>query len=298
MPGCRTGATQDPPHVTDDQPQRNRLRLSDRATGFRCRLRSQSERAEAADCEGLVHGMNSGRSVLVVDDDEDLRMILTGVYERAGFQVHEAADGRTALRTLFEHRCALVILDLGLPEIDGLDVLHRIREMTDVPVLLLTARAREHDKVTGLMAGADDYLTKPFSNRELVARSLALLRRASKPTDAPTVFDDGQVRVDFTSRTVRLHGEDVALTPTDWSLLVAFVRHPNVVLSPQQLLEIAWHDPLGIGPERVKFAVLRLRRRLGWEDTSTSPIEAVRGFGYRYRTGMAVDADGTDSATS
>jgi DNA-binding response OmpR family regulator len=227
--------------------------------------------------------MQPERSVLVVDDDADLRLLLKGVYERAGFQVVLAADGRRALRALFENRCGLVVLDLGLPELDGLDVLRRIRELSDVPVLLLTARAREDDKVTGLMTGADDYLTKPFSNRELVARSLALLRRAPVPAAAPAVFDDGLVTIDFASREVALSGSTVQLTPTDWNLLVAFVRHPNLVLSPTQLLELAWHDPLGVGPERVKFAVLRLRRRLGWSEAATSPIEAVRGFGYRYR---------------
>jgi DNA-binding response OmpR family regulator len=223
------------------------------------------------------------RTVLIVDDDEDLRTVLRGVYERAGFEVRAAGDGRTALRTLFDHRCDLVVLDLGLPELDGLDVLARIRELSDVPVLLLTARAREDDKVRGLMSGADDYLTKPFGNRELLARSLALLRRSGGAADVATVLDDGRLVVDFATRTIRQDGQELSLTRTEWNLLVAFVQHPNVVLSAGQLLELAWNDPFGIGPERVKFAVLRLRRRLGWDDPTTSPIEAVRGFGYRYR---------------
>jgi DNA-binding response OmpR family regulator len=227
--------------------------------------------------------MADRRTVLVVDDDADLRFVLGGVYERAGFVVHTAPDGRSALRTLFDHPCDLVVLDLGLPELDGLEVLGRIRELSDVPVLLLTARTREDDKVRGLMAGADDYLTKPFGNRELVARSVALLRRAGKPSSVTTVLDDGQVVVDFATRTVVQDGREVRLTPTEWNLLVAFIQHPNIVLSATQLLELAWHDPFGIGPERVKFAVMRLRRRLGWSDPFTSPIEAVRGFGYRYR---------------
>jgi DNA-binding response OmpR family regulator len=225
----------------------------------------------------------SERHVLIVDDDDDIRTVLRGVYERADFVVHVAPEGRTAMRILFEQPIDLVVLDLGLPYLDGMEVLARIREMTDLPVMLLTARAREDDKVTGLMTGADDYLTKPFSNRELIARSIALLRRATTRSPAPQVLDDGLLRIDHERREVWVSGEPVSLTPNDWNLLVAFAQRPNRVLSPQQLLEIAWHDPLGIGPERVKFAVLRLRRRLGWDDAATSPIQAVRGFGYRYR---------------
>jgi DNA-binding response OmpR family regulator len=225
----------------------------------------------------------SERHVLIVDDDDDIRTVLRGVYERADFIVHGAPDGRAAMRVLFEQPIDLVVLDLGLPYLDGMEVLARIREMTDLPVMLLTARAREDDKVTALMTGADDYLTKPFSNRELIARSIALLRRATTRSPAPQVFVDGLLRIDHERREVWVSGEPVSLTPNDWNLLVAFAQRPNRVLSPQQLLEIAWHDPLGIGPERVKFAVLRLRRRLGWGDASTSPIQAVRGFGYRYR---------------
>lgn len=224
-----------------------------------------------------------GQRVLVVDDDADIRTVLGGVYERAGFDVETVDDGRAALRALFDRQFDLVVLDLGLPGLDGMTVLGRLREMTDLPVLVLTARGLENDKVSALTAGADDYLTKPFSNRELIARSIALLRRATTRSPAPQVLDDGLLRIDHERREVWVSGEPVTLTPNDWNLLVAFAQRPNRVLSPQQLLEIAWHDPLGIGPERVKFAVLRLRRRLGWDDAATSPIQAVRGFGYRYR---------------
>ena len=223
------------------------------------------------------------RHVLIVDDDEDLRTVLRGVFERANFVVHVAPEGRAALRILYDRPIDLVVLDLGLPVLDGMEVLGRIRDLSDVPVMLLTARAREDDKVSGLLNGADDYLTKPFSNRELVARSLALLRRSTARNDAPPILDDGLLRIDHERREVWVSGRQVPLTPNDWNLLVAFAQRPNRVLSPRELLEIAWHDPTGIGPERVKFAVLRLRRRLGWDDPATSPIQAERGFGYRYR---------------
>jgi DNA-binding response OmpR family regulator len=221
--------------------------------------------------------------VLVVDDDPDIRTVVSGVLQRAGLDVATAIDGRTALRMLFDQRFDLVVLDLGLGEMDGMVVLGRIREMSDLPVLVLTARGLENDKVTAFHRGADDYLTKPFSNNELVARSLALLRRAGQHADHAEFVDDGTVRLDLGRREAWVDGRHVELTRTDWNLLVAFVHRPDYVLSAEQLLDLAWGDPFGVGPERVKFAVLRLRRRVGWDDAATSPLKAVRGFGYRYR---------------
>jgi DNA-binding response OmpR family regulator len=148
---------------------------------------------------------------------------------------------------------------------------------------MLTAHGQESDKVRGLHGGADDYLTKPFGNDELTARALALLRRrpsaAAGDAEAPEVFDDGVIEVNFAAREVSVSGEPVSLTPTEYRLLAALVRHQGQVLSAQTLLDLAWSDPLGIGPDRVKYTVMRLRRKLG----ASSPIEAVRGFGYRYR---------------
>jgi len=222
--------------------------------------------------------------VLLVDDDDDIRTILTEVLHRADLDVVTAATGREALRRVFEDRPDLVVLDLGLPDLDGFEVLRRLRDMTELPVLVLTARGLERDKVEGLVLGADDYVTKPFSNAELVARVHALLRRAGTNADVADRLVDGDLVVDVRTKTVLLRDEPVALSPIDWNLLVTFLRHQGQVLSAEQLLEHAWADPIGVGPDRVKFAVLRLRRRLGWQDPDTSPIEAVRGFGYRYRS--------------
>jgi DNA-binding response OmpR family regulator len=176
-----------------------------------------------------------------------------------------------------------VILDVGLPKMDGWTVLERIRELSEVPVLMLTARGQEADKVRGLRGGADDYLTKPFGIAEFVARVQALLRRQHVPDQLPEVFDDGYVQVNFVTHGVRVNGALVELTPTEFRLLAALVRHPGQVLSPVKLLELAWSDPLGIGPDRVKYSVMRLRRKLGSQAGGDSAIEAVRGFGYRYR---------------
>jgi DNA-binding response OmpR family regulator len=173
------------------------------------------------------------------------------------------------------------VLDIGLPDLDGWQVLERIRDVSDVPVLLLTARSMEFDKVRGLQAGADDYLTKPFGNAELVARVHALLRRPrgnEAEGDDVLVDDRSGVRMELRTRRVLVDGETVAVSPLEWRLLLALEQHRGQVLSAEQLLELAWNDPIGASPERVKFAVLRLRRKLG---RAGRHIENVRGFGYR-----------------
>jgi DNA-binding response OmpR family regulator len=178
-----------------------------------------------------------------------------------------------------------VVLDIGLPEMDGWTVLERIRDLSDVPVLILTGHGTEAEKVRGLRGGADDYLTKPFGNAELVARVQALLRRrqAAEPTPAES-YDDGVVRVNFGTHEVFVGGVQVDLTATEYRLLAALIRHRGQVLSPVKLLELAWSDPFGVGPERVKYSVMRLRRKLSANGHAGPSIEAVRGFGYRYRT--------------
>jgi DNA-binding response OmpR family regulator len=221
--------------------------------------------------------------VLVIEDEPDIARAVAAVLASGGLEVLTAGDGRAGLRSFHTGRPALVLLDIGLPVLDGWAVLDRIRELSNVPVLILTSRSLEADKVRGLRAGADDYVTKPFGNAELLARVEALLRRrraAAEP--AGDVYDDGLVRVTFGGREVRVAGRPVSLTPIEFRLLAALVRHPNQVLSPDQLLAQAWQDPAGVGPDRVKFAVMRLRRKLG-PDGADGRIEAVRGFGYRYR---------------
>jgi DNA-binding response OmpR family regulator len=219
--------------------------------------------------------------LLLIEDDADIATALRHLFASAGYEVVPANDIHDDLR---EVRADLVVLDVGLPEMDGWQVLERLRDISDVPVLVLTGHVKEADKVRGLRGGADDYLTKPFANAELLARVEALLRRAGDSSSwTSQVYDDGVVHVDPTQRRVYVNGDEVRLTPTEFRLLNALVRHAGAVLSANQLLTHAWDDPTGIGQERVKFAVLRLRRKLGWTDPETSPIEAVRGFGYRYR---------------
>jgi DNA-binding response OmpR family regulator len=218
-------------------------------------------------------------SALVIEDEPDIACAIRAVLESGGLEVLTAADGRSGLRSFHAGRPAVVLLDIGLPVLDGWAVLDRIRELSDVPVLILTSHSLEAEKVRGLRAGADDFVTKPFSNAELLARVQALLRRGPAPGE---VYDDGLIRVAFGGGEVSVADRPVRLTPTEFRLLAALVRHPNQVLSPDQLLAQAWQDPAGVGPDRVKFAVMRLRRKLGPEGAD-GRIEAVRGFGYRYR---------------
>ena len=221
--------------------------------------------------------------LLVVEDDKDIALALRLLLSRSGYTVEHAADGRAGLRLVYELRPDLLLLDIGLPTMDGWEVLERVRDISDLPILLLTAHGQESEKVRGLRGGADDYLTKPFTNAELLARVEALLRRAGPGEWAADLYDDGQVRLDPRTRAVQVGDQDVQLTPTEFRLLNLLVQHAGGVLSPNQLLTHAWEDPSGIGPERVKFGILRLRRKLGWGDPASSPIQAVRGVGYRYR---------------
>ena len=223
-------------------------------------------------------------SVLVIEDDGDIRGLLRSLLEREGFVITEADTGRDGVRLFHQKVPDIVILDVGLPDLDGWQVLERIRDMSDTPVLMLTARSTDIDKVRGLNAGADDYLTKPFSRVELLARLQAISRRQVARSQPITSFEDMQVKVDFVHQSVTIAGAAVVLTPTEYRLLATLVRHQGQVLSPDQLIELAWDDPTGLAPSRVKYAILRLRRKLGWAEQDDSPIETVRGFGYRYRT--------------
>jgi len=226
-------------------------------------------------------------TVLVVEDDADISTVIQAALQRSGHSVVNVPDGRGAIRGLFETRPDLVILDIGLPDLDGFEVLERFRDASDVPIIMLTARGRESDKVRALDAGADDYLTKPFGTAELASRVQALLRRA-RPRDAETPFlDDGFVSFDFANRAVTVLGHLVQLTPTEYRLLRTFASYPDQVLSAETLLEEAWRDPSATAPTRVKHAIRRLRAKLADVGAPADTIEVVRGFGYRYHARQA-----------
>ncbi|HXZ55970.1 MAG TPA: response regulator transcription factor [Gaiellaceae bacterium] len=221
--------------------------------------------------------------VLVVDDENDIRGLVRELLERAGYDVLEAPDGNEGLRIFYAEHPDIVVLDVSMPGLTGWDVLERIRELSDAPVIMLTARAEELDKVRGLRAGADDYVTKPFGRQELLARVEAQLRRRPAGSRQPETYADSFVAIDFPQRSVTAGAREVSLTPLEFRLLAAFVRNPNQVLTHDQLLELAWGSAGAAERDQVKLYVGYLRRKLGEPEEGNSPIETMRGFGYRYR---------------
>src|SRR5438552_345175 len=218
-------------------------------------------------------GMNGAR-VLVIDDDADIRALVAELLGRAGLSVEQAEDGRSGLRALHKTPPDLVVLDVSMPDLDGWQTLERIRDMSEVPVLMLTARGDELERVRGLQAGADDYVVKPFGRQELAARISALLRRASRSggreQEADT-YADAYLTVDWTQARVAVGEREVQLTPLEFRLLSTFVRHPRQVLSRDQLLELVWGDAYGVGGDQVKLYVGYLRRKLDPDDADNVP---------------------------
>jgi DNA-binding response OmpR family regulator len=270
------------PEADDDPPQELShlgVRLADQHSGHRLRIGGGRPNVG---CIWYGSGMKRSR-ILVVDDDVDIRGLLGELLRRAGYDVAEAESGKAGLRQFYSSPPDLVLLDVSMPELDGWQTLERIRDLSEVPVMMLTARAGELEKVRGLKGGADDYVTKPFGRQELLARVEALLRRSGPRAEEPTTYGDGSVTIDFAQREVTVGGTKVALTPLEFKLLATFVRHPNQVLSHEQLLELVWGDAMTGSRARAKLYVGYLRQKLAEAGADASLIETVRGFGYRYR---------------
>jgi DNA-binding response OmpR family regulator len=222
---------------------------------------------------------------LVVDDEVALAGVLSAYLRRSGFDVVEAHDGRSAVAEARRSEPDLLVLDLGLPLLDGVDVCRSVREFSDCYVIMLTARAEEADKLTGLAVGADDYLTKPFSPRELVARAQAMLRRPrgvsgpGRPPSGPLRI--GDLELDLPGRRVTVGDEPVELTPTEFTVLAVLASAPARAFSRRALIHEVW-GPSWVGDEHmVDVHIRNLRRKLG--DAAQNPrfIQTVRGVGYR-----------------
>jgi DNA-binding response OmpR family regulator len=221
---------------------------------------------------------------LVVDDEPPLVQVVGGYLAREGFDVVSATDGVAAVTAAREHRPDVIVLDLMLPGIDGVEACRRIRTFSDAYIIMLTAKSDEVDKLIGLSVGADDYLTKPFSPRELVARVRAMLRRPRAVPD-PGIRRFGELEVDPVGREVRAGGDPIDLTRTEFDLLDTLSAQPRVAFSRRQLLEHVWSGDWYGDDHVIDVHIGNLRHKLGDDATAPRYIRTVRGVGYRMGTG-------------
>lgn len=228
---------------------------------------------------------HSAPRILVVDDDTNVSEVVSRYLVREGFSVEVVGDGRSALDRALADPPDLVVLDLMLPGIDGLEVCRRLRALAPVPVIMLTARGDESDRVIGLELGADDYIAKPFSPKELVARVRAVLRRASGPLAAAPggrlVFEDGDLRVHVAAREATIGGTVVALTAREFELLVFLMRHPREAFRREDLLQQVWGTRFG-DTSTITVHVRRLREKVEPDPSKPARIATVWGVGYRW----------------
>ncbi|PBC65844.1 DNA-binding response regulator [Streptomyces sp. Tue6028] len=215
----------------------------------------------------------------LIEDDTDFALMCSSYLERAGFTVRWAGDARAGKAAMYDGGIDLVVLDLGLPDGSGLELLRALRSTSRLPVIVVSGRGEEADRVAGLEIGADDYLVKPFSQRELVARIRAVLRR-SEPPDVPVVLEAGALRVDTAAHQATVAGVPLALRPKEYALLELLARSPGRVFSAEQLLEQVWGASWQPSATVVEH-VYRLRGKLAGVPTPAPRITTVRGFGYR-----------------
>jgi DNA-binding response OmpR family regulator len=220
---------------------------------------------------------------LIVDDDPGIQDMVSLAIELNWPKsiVHTAADGLTGLELARKHKPDVVILDLGLPDIDGLEVCEKLRAESSIPIVMLTARDREIDIVKGLNAGADDYVTKPFSHLQFLARLQAVLRRTQGSAPEST-YTDSNLSVDFDRRTVMVHSEPARLTPTEFSLLEYLLRNANRVVTHEELLRAGWGEEYTDATGYIKTHIRTLREKLSDDPASELGIVNERGVGYRY----------------
>ena len=230
--------------------------------------------------------MPDSSTILLVDDEDSVQKLLAYPLEREGFRVLQAWDGEEALERFAEEHIDLVVLDIMLPKLDGLEVCKRLRAESEVPIIMLTARDDELDKVLGLELGADDYITKPFSIREFRSRVRALLRRAAVPRQGASgddVISAAGLRVDVARRSVRVRGESVQLTYVEFELLRTLAANPGRVYSRRMLLESLWGDADYREPRTIDVHIRHLREKLEPDPAEPEYILTVRGVGYRFR---------------
>jgi two-component system response regulator ResD len=228
----------------------------------------------------------SGETILIVDDEPTIVEVVELYLRREGFRVLTAGDGAAALSAVQQERPDLIVLDLMLPGMSGLDVTRQLRADGALPIIMLTARGEETDRVVGLELGADDYVTKPFSPRELVARVKAVLRR-TQPTPAPepsasNVIAMGGLRLDAAARTVTLDGQPIGLTAREFDLLLFLMQHPDQVFTREQLLDNVWGYTFATDMSTVTVHIRRLREKIERDPTNPTFLQTVWGVGYKF----------------
>jgi DNA-binding response OmpR family regulator len=226
--------------------------------------------------------------ILLVDDEQSIQALLSYPLRKEGYDVVQATDGQQALERFDEQQFDLVVLDLMLPRVDGLEVCRRLRTRSSVPIIMLTAKSEEIDKVVGLELGADDYITKPFSMREFSSRIKAALRRVemSRPTEtAPdeVPLELGKLRIDFPKRSVRARGQDTQLTYVEFEILSALARSPGRVFTRDMLLQRVWGDSAYRDPRTIDVHIRHLREKIERDPKDPEYLFTVRGVGYRFR---------------
>lgn len=223
----------------------------------------------------------NGPRILVVDDEKAIRRFLHTSLTANGYAVFEAVNGADALTAVVNHRPDVVILDLGLPDIEGTEVTARLREWTQLPIIILSVRGQETDKITALDAGADDYLTKPFGVGELMARIRVVLRQAANTNQAESVFTTDGLEVDLARRLIKIGGQEVQLTPTEYDLLRVLVNHAGKVLTHQYLLREVWGMGYEAEAHLLRVNISNLRRKLEQNPARPRYILTEPGVGYR-----------------
>ena len=218
---------------------------------------------------------------LIVDDEVQIRRLLRVVLEGENYQVHEAVTGQQGLMEIASRRPAIILLDLGLPDLDGLEVLKRLREWSEAPVLVLSVRDDEQSKVDALDAGAEDYVTKPFSTPELLAR-LRAAQRKTRPEEETSVFTSGDLVVDLTARVVKRGDREIKLTATEYALLRLFVRHAGRVMTHRHILREIWGPKSEEHRQYLRVYVTHLRQKIELDPTAPVLIKTEPGIGYRF----------------
>lgn len=228
--------------------------------------------------------MSDGPVVLLVEDEPQMRRFLRAALTSHGYRLVEAEKGGEAVALTTSHNPEIVLLDLGLPDVDGLEVTRRLREFTSVPIVVLSARGNENDKVAALDAGADDYVTKPFGVNELLARiRVALRHRAASTVEEQPIFEHAGLRIDFARHEVHREGELIKLTPIEFKLLAALARHLGKVLTHRQLLKDVWGPSHGDDTHYLRVYMANLRKKVEREPSAPRYLLTEPGVGYRFK---------------